>query len=406
MFHKKTIKNIPLQNKTILVRADYNVPLAADGTIADDYRIRQSVPTLTYLLEQGCAVVVCSHLGRPEGQVNEGLSLAPVAARLKQLIGQSVAFIDQTVGDKVYTATHHASAGDIILLENLRFEAGEEANDITFARQLARDSSADYFVQDGFGVVHRAHASTAAITQFLPSVAGLLLEKEVTTLRGVIEQPKKPLTAVLGGAKVSDKITVIQQFIKVADRIIIGGAMANTFLQYRGHSIGKSVAENGLEDTLAAIYEAAAQKVGADQVDELLILPTDVAVAPAITDDARRTVVAVDAVAEDEYILDIGTASIERAATAIRTSKTALWSGTLGYAEISAFAHGSARIALEMAQTKGLVSIVGGGDTVDFVLDWDTNDGGSFTHVSTGGSASLELLAGQKLPGIEALLDA
>ncbi|HYG83528.1 MAG TPA: phosphoglycerate kinase [Verrucomicrobiae bacterium] len=406
MFNKKTLKDIPLQGKTVLLRADYNVPLEADGSIADDYRLVQSLPTLQYLLEHDCTIIICSHLGRPKGQFNAQFSLQPVATHLAALLKKEVTFLDQAIGDKVHQATLHAAHGEILLLENLRFYPGEEANDTEFARQLARDSSADYFIQDGFGVVHRAHASTAAITQFLPSVAGVLLEKEARTLTEVMEHPKKPLTAVLGGAKVSDKITVIKRFIEVADRIVIGGAMANTFLAYRGFEIGKSVAEDDLTETLDEIYQAAAKKVGEAQVDELLILPTDVAVAPAITNSARRTVVAVDAVAKDELILDLGTASIERAARAIRTAKTAVWSGTLGYAELPAFAHGSARVALEMSQAKGITSVVGGGDTVDFVLDWDAKKGGSFSHVSTGGSASLELLAGQKLPGIEALLDA
>ncbi|HEX6258161.1 MAG TPA: phosphoglycerate kinase [Candidatus Saccharimonadales bacterium] len=406
MFNKKTIKDVPLDGKTVLVRADYNVPLEKNGEIADEYRLTQSLPTLRYLLDRNCTVVICSHLGRPDGKKDEKYSLEKVAARLGELLARPVRFVSDTIGDQVYQATKHARPGEVLLLENLRFYAAEEQNDPVFAKQLAKDSSASYFVQDGFGVVHRAHASTSAITEFLPSVAGLLLEKECKTLQAAIHSPQKPLVAVLGGAKISDKISVILRLIEVADHVIIGGAMANTFLRYRGYRIGKSIAEDDLDDTIDKIYQTAAKKVGEDAIDDFIMLPIDVAVATTIDQSARRAVVAADEVAEDEYILDIGQASIEHMAGAIRQAKTVIWSGTLGYAELPAFAHASARVALELASNPHITSIIGGGDTVNFVLDWDANGGSSFTHVSTGGSASLELMAGQKLPGIEALLDA
>jgi 3-phosphoglycerate kinase len=404
-FFKQTINTVPLQGQTVLLRADYNVPLKSDGTIDDDFRIRASVPTIKKLLADGCKVVVISHLGRPEG-CDAALSLEPIAQRLAECLGESVRFVDQTIGDKVSMAIKRAPKRSVIVLENLRFYPEEEANDTHFAAKLAKDSRARYFVQDGFGVVHRAHASTAAITHYLPSVAGLLLEREYMTITKAMKSPKRPLVAVMGGAKVADKIDVITEFIKVADTIIIGGAMANTFLSYKGYAMGKSKYEANEVATLDEIYAAAKAKVGEDKIDDFIVLPTDLAVASVATADETRHNKAVDALSKNDIALDIGDASIERVVELSAAASTVVWNGTLGYAELPHFAHGSARLALTLATHPDITSIIGGGDTADFVLNWDSRKGASFTHVSTGGGASLELMAGEKLPGIESLLDA
>ncbi|MGB3023659.1 MAG: phosphoglycerate kinase [Candidatus Saccharimonadales bacterium] len=404
-FPKKSFRDVPLDGKTVLVRVDYNVPLDDEGRIADDFRIRASLPTLHALIKRRAKIVLIAHLGRPDGAPNTKESLEPVAHRLMELLHRPVKFVDDCIGDKVVQASKYLHPGDVLLLENLRFHAEEEDNDREFARALAQNTGAQYFVQDGFGVVHRAHASTDAITHFLPSSAGLLIEKEYRMITAAIDDPKRPLTAILGGAKISDKIAVIEKFVHLADHIVIGGAMANTFLKFRGFSIGKSKTEDGLDEVVGRIYEAASQKT--DDVDSFLQLPTDVAVAREIGESAKRRVVELREVQSDDIILDIGTQSINKACAAIARSQTVVWNGTMGMAELPNFAHGSARIALAMAERKGeLMTVVGGGDTADFVLHWDGHDGASFDHVSTGGGASIELMAGEKLPGIESLMDA
>jgi phosphoglycerate kinase len=404
-FFKQTIKTVPLQGHTVLLRADYNVPLNDDGTIADDFRIRASLPTVKQLLKDGCKVVVVSHLGRPEGR-DASLSLEPVAGRLAELLGEPVRFVDQTIGDKARMAVRRAPKRGVIVLENLRFDAREESNDEAFARELAKASGARYFVQDGFGVVHRAHASTAAITLFLPSVAGLLLEREYTSITHAMKAPKRPFVAVMGGAKVSDKIPLVKRFIEVADTVVIGGAMANTILAHRGYAMGASKVESGQDQVIDEIYAAAEAKVGTEHIDELLVLPTDVAVAGAIAPDAERRDVSINEIGEHELALDIGNQSTNRLVEIVRQAGTVIWNGPVGYSTIPAFSHGSARLALTLATHPQVTSIIGGGDTADFVLNWDARKGDSFTHVSTGGGASLELMAGEKLPGIESLLDA
>ena len=404
-FFKLTIKDVPIEHKTVLVRADYNVPLNKKGEISDDLRIRASLPTLRYLLDRHCKVVIMSHLGRPDGR-DASLSLEPVANRLAELLGQPVAFVGDVKGDQVVQAVKKARAGSVTLLENLRYYREEEANDADFAHEIAAATQARYFVQDGFGVVHRAHASTDAITRFIPGVAGLLLEKEYQTITEAMEHPRRPLVAVLGGAKVSDKITVIERFVDVADKIVIGGAMANTFLAYKGYGMGASLVESDQQPVLERIYAAAVKKVGQDAVDEFIILPSDLAVADVISETAPRRVVMADAVATGDKALDIGDRSIDTVVETVASAQTVVWNGTLGYAELPAFAHGSARLALALATQPQTTSIIGGGDTADFVLKWDGGTGESFTHVSTGGGASLELMSGEKLPGIERLLDA
>ena len=405
-FLKRTVRDVPLRGKTVLLRADYNVPLNAKGAIADDFRIQASLQTVRYLLERDCKVVICSHLGRPDGKVDEALTLEPVAERLGALLKQHVAFVPECIGDRVHQAVKRLRNGQVLMLENIRFHAGEEANDEHFAKALAEDSAAEYFIQDGFGVVHRAHASTAAITQCIPSVAGLLLEREYAAIHEVMDTPERPMVAVLGGAKISDKIAVIEKFVSLADTLIIGGAMANTFLKYRGYKIGKSVHEDGLDSIIKQIYDVAEKKVGRDHLDDFIVLPTDVVVSKEISAHQRRMTVSVNDVTSDELILDIGHDTIQAATEILSTAKTVVWNGTLGYAELAQFSHGSARVALSLASNPGTTSVIGGGDTADFVISWDAKRGGSFSHVSTGGGASLDLMAGAPMPGIDALLDA
>lgn len=405
LFTKKTIRDVPLEHRTVLIRADYNVPLTAEGKISDDYRLVQSLPTLRYLIKAGCKLVIMSHLGRPGGEYDAKFSLEPVAERLSELLGKKVGFVPECIGDQVKVAAKTLKAGEVLMLENVRFHKGDEQNDPEFSKKLAESSNATYFVQDGFGVVHRAHASTEGVTHLLPSVSGLLVEKEATSIRGALENPKRPLVAVLGGAKVSDKIKVVERFVDIADRVIIGGAMANTFLKYKGLPIGKSKFEEGQEDIIAKVYDAALRKAG-HEVNDFIVLPTDVAVAPAIGPGQKRTVVSVHDVRPEDYILDLGPETTETMLGYIKDAHTVLWSGTLGLTEQLVFAYSSAKLASALASQKDTFSVVGGGDTADFVLHWDKRQRNGINLVSTGGSASLELMAGQKLPGIEALLDA
>lgn len=405
-FSKQTVRDIDVDRQVVLVRVDYNVPLKKDGSIDDDLRIRASLPTIKYLIERQCKLVLMSHLGRPEGR-DQSQSLAPVAARLSELLGQSVKFIDDCIGDKVYQTVKHAPCGSVILLENLRYYPQEEADDMEFAKNIAKSTGANLFVQDGFGAAHRAHASTHAITQFLPSFAGLLLEKEVTMINRSMELPARPFVAIIGGAKISDKIDLIKRFIDKADKILIGGAMANTFLKFKRYDMGKSLVESDQDEILREIYDLAAAKVGPENVDDFLVLPKDLAVSTSIDDpDQIRREVSVDKIADDEMALDIGTQAIDQFCDIISTAKTIVWNGPMGIAEKEVFSIGSARIALAIAANNESVSIVGGGDTADFVLKWSGGDESSFTHISTGGGASMELMSGKKLPGVESLLDA
>ena len=403
--HKKTIQDVPLEGMTVLLRTDYNVPLGADGMIADDYRIRASLLTIRQLLKDGCKVVIIAHLGRPEG-ADPKLSLEPAALRLAELLGEPIRFVDKTVGEKVRMAVKRAPKRSVIVLENLRFHPEEEANNEAFAQRLAHDTGARYFVQDGFGVVHRDHASTSAITLQLPSVAGLLLKKEYEMLTTAMEHPARPFVAVVGGAKVGDKIPFIKRLIEKADRILIGGAMANTFLAYRGVNVGASKKETDQDEVLDDIYDTAEKKVGKENVNDFLQLPIDVATAKKINERQKRTVKTLADIEKDDLCLDIGDASSQRYVDIAQHAKTVIWNGTLGYAELPAFATASAALAAALTTQPGKDSVIGGGDTVDFVLHWDKKKGGSFDHISTGGGASLELMSGEKLPGIEHLLDA
>ena len=404
-FPYQTVRDIDVQNKQILLRVDYNVPLNGDGSIADDFRVEASLPTIQYLLEHGTKLVLISHLGRPKGKVDEKLSLKPIAENLSEKLGREVKFIPECIGDEVSTATKDMSPGEVILLENLRFHPGEEQNDRNFAQDLAKDSHTDLFVQDGFGVVHRAHASTAAITEFLPSVAGLLLEKEYTEIKSATDDPNRPLTAIMGGAKISDKIPLVQKFVQIADNVVIGGAMANNFLKFNGVNVASSLIEENQDDVISEIIDAAKGKFGND-FDEKFILPTDVAIAPFGDPNEQR--VEIDLTDNPLYgeakIFDLGTKTIDQICSTIQQSGTVIWNGDLGIDSVPQFSHASSRVALELARNPHVVSVIGGGDTADFVRSWDSLNGGSFTHVSTGGGASLELMAGDTLPGVAALL--
>jgi phosphoglycerate kinase len=403
-FYKLTIRDVPLDNKTVLVRADYNVPLTGGGEISDDLRIRASLPTIEYLLERGCKIVIISHLGRPEGR-DSSLSLEPIAQRLAHLLRKDVRFVDECIGDKVFQAVKRAPVNSIIVLENLRFHKEEEANDADFAKKIADASGARYFVQDGFGVVHRAHASTSAITGYIPSVSGLLLEREYVTINSAMESPKRPLVAVIGGAKIKDKIPLIERFIDIADQIIIGGALANTFLAKSGVSVGQSKIETDEYDVIDRIYSSVKEKKG-EGTENFILLPIDLAVGKSLTTEAKRQNISLGDVHSDDYVLDMGSQTIEEIVKIVERAGTVIWNGTLGYAELPEFSEGSARLAGALSGNKNITSIIGGGDTADFVLKWSDKNDGNFTHVSTGGGASLELMSGIKLPGIESLLDA
>lgn len=427
MFTKKTFRDIDIRGKRVLLRADYNVPVTADGTIRDDYRLQQSIPTLKALLEQDVKLVICSHLGRPDGKPDTALSLEPVAKRLGELIGQEVQFVGDCIGDGAQKAVAALQPKQIVLLENLRFHPEEEQNDDGFAAKLAKFG--DVFVQDGFGVVHRAHASTEAITHHLPSVAGLLLEKEVDTITRVMATPERPLMAIIGGAKISDKIEVLNRFIDIADFIAIGGAMANTFLAANGLDIAKSKQEPNDLPIARDILEKAKQK--AKEQRFIFYVPQDGVVATSLDKTAPTRIVDWDAhviadiesypkqspeksrqVEADEMILDIGPFSGAFIAGGIQLANTVVWNGTMGVTETPAlngpvgpFSHGTELVIDALVGDYGHrpFSLVGGGDTVGYVEERKLT--GAFNHVSTGGGASLELMAGHKLPGVEALQD-
>lgn len=403
IFPYKTIEDIDVSGKQILMRADYNVPLDDNGNITDDFRITASLPTLNYLLERGARLVLISHLGRPESPADTKYSLAPVAEALSERLQKPVTFVHDCIGAEVLDATAAMQPGEVALLENLRFHPEEKANDPDFAAELAHSSHAEMFVQDGFGVVHRPHASTSAITKFLPSYAGLLLEKEYVEIKTATDNPNRPLTAVIGGAKISDKIPLVKKFIQIADNVVVGGALANNFLKHLGYDVANSLVEDGVDDIVAEILDLAHQKYG-DSFDQHFILPRDVAIAVDGQLTSDREEVALDNVHGNNVIYDVGEQTIAEIDRVVRQSGTVIWNGTLGMAEREQFSHGSARLAMVLAQNSNIVSVIGGGDTADFVRNWDVLKGGSFTHVSTGGGASLELMAGDTLPGIAALM--
>jgi phosphoglycerate kinase len=387
---KLSIKDLDLKGQRVFIRVDFNVPLK-NGVIGDDTRIRSSVPTIQYALEQGATVVLASHLGRPKGKVNPEMSLRPIADRLAQLLGRPVAFATDCIGDEARDVT-----GDVVLLENLRFHPEEEKNDPAFAQALA--SLATRYVNDAFGAAHRAHASVEGITHFIERpAAGLLMEKELQYLGHALEKPERPFVAILGGAKVSDKIDVIQNMLGKVDRLIIGGAMAYTFFKSRGVPVGRSLVEDD------KVGEAKAIEADAKTRGVTLLLPTDHVVTEKIEAGAAHEVLAVgDAAIGNRMGVDIGPASIAVYRAAIADAKTVVWNGPMGVFEIDAFAAGTNAVANAVAAVKG-TTIIGGGDSIAAVKKAGIAD--TITHISTGGGASLEFLGGQTLPGVAALED-
>jgi phosphoglycerate kinase len=398
-FQKKTLRDIDVDGKRVLLRADFNVPLDEDGTIDSNFRIVKSLPTIEYLVKHKADVVILAHLGRPDGKKVAHLSLKPIAKELEKLLGSEVGFVAECMGDQVKQALKKIVPHRVTVLENVRFHAQEEDNDPDFARAIVESTTPDFVVQDGFGVVHRAHTSTEGISHIVPAVAGLLLETEVSELTKAIKHPARPLVAVLGGAKISDKLPLVEEFLKTADTILIGGAMANNFIKHAGHKIGKSVYEPDQEAEVTRIVKQAKK----DQ----LFIPVDVATAKAVDEDVQRHDCGLDDVKTDDYILDIGFETMRLFHEHLRKAGTVIWNGTLGFAENPQFSQSSAVIADSLSsQYPGLTSIIGGGDTADYVLEWQQKHPGKhFTHISTGGGASLELLSGEKLPGVEALLN-
>ena len=394
-YNKKTIMDVDVAGKKILLRCDFNVPQDNDtGAITSDKRIVAALPTIKYLLDQGAAVIACSHLGKPKGEWKEKLSLAPVAVRLSQLLGQEVIFAKDVVGDDAKAKAAALQGGQIMLLENLRFDPREEKNDPSFAKELA--DMAELYVSDAFGSVHRAHASTAGVAAFLPAVSGLLVAKELEIMGGALNDPKRPFVAVLGGAKVSDKIGVINNLLERANTIVIGGGMAYTFAKAQGGSIGKSLCENDKLDYALEMIEKA-KKNGVK-----LLLPIDTVAADIFSNDAKRMVVSTMAIPDDYEGMDIGPETTKLFCDAVKGAGTVVWNGPMGVFEFENFAAGTRAMAQALADS-GAVTIVGGGDSAAAVEQMGFAD--KITHISTGGGASLEFLEGLELPGVACLLD-
>jgi len=398
---KKSVANLTksdLEGKRVLMRVDFNVPMD-NGAITDDTRIKAALPTINDLISKGAKVILCSHMGRPKGQVKDSLRLTPVATRLSELLGKNVVKCDDCIGDDVTNAVNAMANGDVVLLENLRFYNEEEANDAEFAKKLA--SNADLYVNDAFGTAHRAHASTEGVTHYLsPNVAGFLIEKELQFLQSAIESPKRPLVAIIGGSKVSSKIGVIETLLEKCDKLIIGGGMIFTFYKARGLSVGKSLVEEDKLD-LAKALEAKAKERGVE-----FLLPTDVVVADNFAPDANAQTVDINSIPDGWMGLDIGPDSIKTFQDALADCQSVVWNGPMGVFEFEKFAKGTEAIAhsLEEITGKGATTIIGGGDSVAAVEKVGVAD--KMSHISTGGGASLELLEGKVLPGIAALDEA
>lgn len=391
---KKTVRDIDAAGKRVLVRVDFNVPLDKNGRVSDDTRIVEALPTINYLVEQSAKVILISHLGRPKGKIDEKYKMDPVAKRLSELLGRTVAKVDECVGAAPREAIERMRDGDVILLENVRFHPEEEKNDERFARQLA--DLADIYVNDAFGTAHRAHASTAGVSEFLPAVAGFLMEKELDILGRLLIHPEKPFVAIIGGAKVSDKIAVISNLLDKVDTMIIGGGMSNTFLKAQGCDVGKSLLETDKIDLAKSlIAEAKAKGIK-------LLLPVDVVVAPGAAPDAEQKTVPANQIPPDWMALDIGQETVALFTEAMKSASTIVWNGPMGVFEMAPFAKGTDAIALAMAESKA-TTIVGGGDSASAVKKAGLAD--RITHISTGGGASLEFLEGKVLPGVAVLLD-
>lgn len=424
-FNKKTVRDIEVNGRTVLVRVDYNVPQDAEGMVSDDLRIRESLATILHLLDAGAKVALVAHLGRPDGEWKSEFSLKPVYDRLRTLLpDEQVRFVESNVMTDAFGVRqefYQTGPRSVVLLENIRFYPEEElkgrvkdddgvvdeertaenrSRKLSFANKLVEATGAEFFVLDGFGVAHRDNTSVSTMSEVLPGVAGFLLEKEVETISRAMENPVRPFVAIIGGAKISDKIGVVKAFVEKADSVIIGGAMANTFLRYKGFSVGNSMVENGQEMVLDDIYRVA------DEHHKMLVLPSDVMVGSEVSENAVPVEKDVHDVADGDVILDAGPNARSEAIDHISRAGTVIWNGTLGMTELSGFAHGSIQVLEAISGNEGATSIIGGGDTAGFVENYQkTHPEIHVSHISTGGGASLELMEGKVLPGVAALQD-
>ncbi|XUX07573.1 phosphoglycerate kinase [Sporosarcina sp. UB5] len=390
---KQTIKDIELNGKRVFCRVDFNVPME-NGEVADDTRIRAAIPTISFMAEQGAKVIIASHLGRPKGEVNEEMRLTAAGKRLAELLGKDVKKLDSSVGEEVEQAVADMKAGDIILLENVRFHAGEEKNDPELAKKFA--GLADVFVNDAFGAAHRAHASTAGIAQYIPAVSGFLLEKELDVLGKALSNPERPFTAIIGGAKVKDKIGVIDNLLDNVDHLLIGGGLSYTFTKAQGYETGNSLVEEDKIELAQSFIQKAKEK------NVKLHLPIDAVVADTFSENANVKTVKIDEIPNGWMGLDIGPETAELYADVIRNSKLVIWNGPMGVFEMEPFAAGTKNVALAMAETEAY-TVIGGGDSAAAVEKFDVAE--RMDHVSTGGGASLEFMEGKELPGVTALND-
>jgi phosphoglycerate kinase len=391
---KKSVRDIDVKGKRVLMRVDFNVPIDRNGGIADDSRIRAAIPTIQYLQEQGASIILCSHLGRPDGKVVESLRLAPIAERLSDIVSKPVVLALDCVGTQAEDAARVLRPGDLLMLENLRFHAEEEKNDPEFAKALA--SLADVYVNDAFGTAHRAHASTAGVASHLPAVAGFLMLKEIEELGRILDKPERPMVAILGGAKISSKLGVIRNLLGKVDCLLLGGGMASTFLKAQGLAVGDSLVEDDQLDVARELLDLA------DTRGVPLLLPTDVVIADDFKAEADHQTVSVNAIPPGWRIMDIGRDSLDTFREALADSRTVFWNGPVGVAEFPAFAEGSLALAMELVDLDAHV-IIGGGETAALVMQSGLAE--RFEHVSTGGGASLEFIEGRILPGVEVLLD-
>ncbi|MDD4569862.1 MAG: phosphoglycerate kinase [Tepidanaerobacteraceae bacterium] len=392
--NKKTLKDFNVEDKRVLVRADLNVPMDEQGNITDDTRIRSTLTTINYLIDKGAKVIIASHLGRPKGKVTPKYSLAPVAKRLSELLNKEVTMAKDCIGEEAEKAVARMKSKDVLLLENVRFHAGEEKNDAEFAKNLA--SLADIYINDAFGTSHRAHASTVGVAEFIPAGAGYLLQKEIEIMGNALENPKRPFVAILGGAKVGDKIGVIKNLLSKVDILLIGGGMAYTFLKSQGHEIGRSLLEPDKVELAASLLNEAQEK------GVKLLLPDDVVVTSELKEGLTYETVSIAQIPEDKMGVDIGEKTREKFADAIKGAKTVVWNGPMGVFEMKAYAKGTLAVAQAMAKSQA-VTIIGGGDSAAAVKQLGFAK--DMTHISTGGGASLEFLEGKELPGIAALND-
>ena len=389
---KKTVRDIEVSGKKVLVRCDFNVPQDENGNITDNRRVVGALDTIRYLVDHGAKVILCSHLGRPKGEFKKEFSLAPVQKELEKLLGKEVKLAEDIIGESAKALTANMNAGDIVLLENIRFDAREEKNDPEFAKELA--SLAEIYVNDAFGTAHRAHASTAGVADYLPAVSGFLIEKELKFLGEAVSNPARPFVAILGGKKVSDKIGVIQNLLEKVDVLIIGGAMANTFQKALGHDVGKSVVEEDKIDLAKELMEQAKAK------GVRLMLPVDVKIGKEFDANTESKIVKVTEIPADWQVFDIGTQTIDQYKGVLDSAKTVVWNGPMGVFEFDQFAIGTKEIAVKLAELEA-VTVIGGGDSAAAVEKMKVAD--KMTHISTGGGASLEYLEGKVLPGIDCL---